>query len=166
MPRQLSELFGGFLWRSAMEGFSALSSKERARLRQEFVQEAGTAFDRLFDPAVQDQLVTFTQREDLAVELGQQLAAKLLQNHVAGDSQVRPTATACCPKCKHPGQRLTKARERLPQRELTTRTGVIVVQREQWKCPKCRVVFFSARPTVATRDGRLQPCVAAEDGAA
>ena len=149
-----------------MEGFSALGPKERARLRQEFVREAGAAFDRLFDPAVQDQLVTFTQREDLAVALGQQLAAKLLQNHVAGDSQVRPLATTCCPKCKREGQRVTKVRERLPQRELTTRAGVIALRREQWKCPKCRIIFFSVRPTVATGDGRLQPRVVAEDGAA
>lgn len=140
-----------------MEGFSALGTKERARLRQEFVREAGAAFDRMFDPAVQDQLVTFTQREDLAVELGQKLMAQLLQNHVAGDSQVRPDATTatCCPKCKCQGQRVTKARGELPGRELTTRAGIIPLRREQWKCAKCRSVFFSVRPTAAIGDGGL-----------
>jgi hypothetical protein len=138
-----------------MEGFTSLGPKDRARLRQEFVREAGAAFDRMFDPAVQDQLVTFTQREDLALELGQELMAELLLNHVAGDSQVRPTVATCCPKCKREGQRVTKMRERLPERELTTRAGVITLRREQWKCPKCRILFFSVRPTAATGDGRL-----------
>lgn len=138
-----------------MDGFSGLTPKERARLRQEFVREAGAAFDRMFDPAIQDQLVTFTQREDLAVELGQKAAAKLLGEHVAGDAQVRPGATqaVCCPKCKQAAQQVTQRRATLPERELTTRAGPLALRREQWRCPRCRIAFFPSGPAAATGDG-------------
>jgi hypothetical protein len=150
-----------------MDGWSALGPKQRARLRQEFLEQAGESFDRMFDSAHQDQLVTFTQREDLAVELGQKLAGKLLTEHVAGDLQVRPAeAAACCPKCKQAGERVTKRRGALPERRLTTRAGEVGLRRMQWRCRKCRIIFFSAGPASATGDGGLQPTAGAEGGAA
>src|SRR5882672_9605981 len=105
-----------------MDGWSRLGPQQRARLRREFLERAGAAFDEMFDPAQQDQLVTFTQREDRAVTLGQELAGKLLTEHVAGDLQVRPAdEAACCPKCHQPGERVTRRRQALPERRLTTR---------------------------------------------
>jgi hypothetical protein len=140
-----------------MDGFSALGPKERARLKRKFLRQAEAAFERMFDPGVQDQLVTFTQREDLAVELGQKLTGELLHDHVAGDSQVQPcgTSAVCCPKCKQAAERVTQPKEKLPERELATRAGTIKLAREQWRCRRCRRLFFSARPTAATGDGRV-----------
>jgi hypothetical protein len=140
-----------------MDGFSSLGPKQRDRLRREFVRKAEAAFDQMFDPARQDQLVTLSQREDLACALGEALAAKLLQEHVAGDTQVRPSAEqpACCPKCKQEGERVTERRQSLPERQLTTRAGEITLQRERWRCRRCRIVFFSVGPAAATGDGGL-----------
>src|SRR5438093_6076935 len=137
----------GTLGGAAMEGRSLLRRKDREALRERWLQRAGTAFERMFAEANQEQLVTFTEREDLAVALSKELATFLLEEHVAADRQVRPSdkQAPCCPKCQQPGQRVRKQNEKLPERELTTRAGDIRLQREQWKCKKCRIVFFSVR---------------------
>ena len=141
-----------------MEGRSFLRRKDREALRERWLQRAGTAFERMFAEAQQEHLVTFTEREDLACALGKELAAFLLEEHVAADHQVRPSdkQAPCCPKCQQPGQRLTKPHAKLPERELTTRTGDIRLRREQWTCKKCRIVFFSAGLQAEVGNGALQ----------
>jgi len=141
-----------------MEGRSFLRRKDREALRERWLLRAGKAFERMFAEANQDQLVTFTEREDVACALGKELAAFLLEEHAAADGQVRPSENRppCCPKCQEPGERLTKPTEKLPERELTTRAGEIKVRREQWRCKKCRIVFFSVRPQAEVGDGEIQ----------
>src|SRR4051794_35682687 len=82
-PRQLLSLltvFGG----RAMEGRSKfLHRREREELRERWLLRAGQAFERMFAEENQDQLVTFRQREDLAVTLSRELAAFLMEEHVA-----------------------------------------------------------------------------------
>lgn len=148
-----------------MEGRSFLHRRDREALRERWLLRAGQAFERMFAEANQDQLVTFTQREDVACRLGQELAAFLVEEHAAADHQVRPSAKQPpgCPKCQRPGTRVTPADGPLPERELTTRAGEVKLRREQWRCPKCRIVFFSARPQAAIRDGALQPAAAGEE---
>jgi hypothetical protein len=143
---------------AAMEGRAFLRRKDREELRERWLQRAGQAFERMFAEANQDQLVTLTEREDLACLLGKELATFLLEEHVSADHEVRPSEKrpACCPKCKQPGERVTKAKEALPERELTTRAGEITLEREQWRCQKCRIVFFSVRPQAQIGDGALQ----------
>lgn len=150
-----------------MEGRSILRRKDREALRERWLLRAGKAFERMFAEANQDQLVTFTEREDLACLLGEELAAFLLEEHVAADSQVRPSEKRppCCPKCQQPAKRVTKAKEKLPERELTTDAGEIKLQREQWRCQKCRVVFFSARSQAEVGDGAIQSEGLGESGA-
>src|SRR5262249_49569718 len=130
--------------RGAMEGRSFLRRKDREALRERWLLRAGQAFERMFAEAQQDQLVTFTEREDLACLVGKELAACLLEEHAAADRQVRPPTKEppCCPKCRQPGERVTKANAALPERELTTRAGEIKLHREQWRCKKCRPIFF------------------------
>lgn len=151
-----------------MEGWSILRRKDREALRERWLLRAGQAFERMFGKANQDQLVTFTEREDLACLLGQELAAFLLEEHAAADRQVRPSEKQppCCPKCQQPGERRTKVKEQLPERELTTRAGEIQLHREQWRCKKCRIVFFSAGPQAEVGDRALQSPVVREGGAA
>ena len=141
-----------------MEGRSFLRRKDREALRERWIQRAGTAFERMFGEANQDQLVTFTEREDMACALAKELAAFLVEEHTAVDSQVRPSdkRPPCCPKCQQPGKRVTKRNEKLPDRALTTRAGAVTLRREQWECKKCRVVFFSVRPEIAVGDGGVQ----------
>ena len=151
-----------------MEGRSFLRRKDREALRERWLLRAGQTFERMFAEANQDQLVTFTEREDMACLLGEELAAFLLEEHAAADSQVRPSEKRppCCPKCQQFGERVTKGKENLPERELTTRAGEIKLQREQWRCKKCRVVFFSVRPQAEVGHGALQSAALAEGGAA
>jgi hypothetical protein len=79
--------FGG----AAMEGGRFLRRKDREALRERWLLRAGQAFERMFAEANQDQLVTFTEREDMACLLGEELAAFLLEEHAAADwSRPRP----------------------------------------------------------------------------
>jgi hypothetical protein len=112
--------------------------------------------------------VTFTEREDMACALGQELAAFLLEEHAATDPQVRPNPkrATCCPKCQQPAARVSQRGAPLPERELTTRAGEVKLQREQWRCRKCRIVFFSAGPAAEAGDGAVQSAGAGEGGAA
>ena len=140
-----------------MEGRSILRRKDREALRERWLLRAGKAFERMFGEANQDQLVTFTEREDLACLLGKELSAFLLEEHAAADRQVRLSEKRppCCPKCQQPAQRVTKANEKLLERDLTTRAGEVTLRREQWRCPKCRIVFFSVRPQAEVGDGAI-----------
>jgi hypothetical protein len=91
-----------------MEGGIFLHRKDREALRERWLLRAGKAFERMFAETNQDQLVTFTEREDLAWLLGKELAAFLLEEHAAADNQVRPSEKRppFCPKCKQPGERV------------------------------------------------------------
>jgi hypothetical protein len=150
-----------------MEGRLNLRRKDREALRERWLLRAGKAFERMFAEANQDQLVTFTQREDMACALGKELAAFLVEEHIAVDVQVRPSEKQppCCPKCGQAGQRVTKQKEKLPERALTTGAGTVTLRREQWRCQKCRRVFFSVRPQVGAGDRGIQPASAGEGGA-
>ena len=151
-----------------MEGRSFLRRKDREALRERWLLRAGKAFERMFGEASQEQLVTFTEREDLACLLGKEMMAFLLEEHVAADGQVRPAKKQPprCPKCEQPATRVTEPDEDLPERALTTRAGAIKLRREKWRCRKCRIVFFSAGPKAEAGDGRVQSVDRAEGGAA
>jgi hypothetical protein len=140
--RQLT-VFSSTQGGKAMEGRAILSRKEREALRARWEQRSAQAFERMFGSANQDQLVTFTEREDMACALGQELAKFLLEEHAAVDGQVRPNAKRppCCPKCRQPAERVTNRGASLPERKLTTRAGEIKLRREQWRCRKCRIFF-------------------------
>jgi len=83
-----------------------LRGQDREVLREEWIRRAGQAFERMFGKANQDQLITFTQREDMACALGQELSQFLLENHVAADVQAKPSEKRppCCPRCQQPAQ--------------------------------------------------------------
>lgn len=151
-----------------MEGHAHFRRKDREALRERWLLRAGQAFERMFRPEDQDQLVTFTQREDLACALAKELAAFLLEEHVAVDPQVRPAEQQppACPRCRQPGQRVTGRQEPPPERVLTTGAGAVRLRREQWRCKKCRILFFSVRPQAGLGDGGLQPAGAGEGGPA
>jgi hypothetical protein len=158
------QIFGG----AAMEGGSFFRRKDREALRERWLLRAGTAFERMFAEANQDQLITFTQREDMACALAKELAAFLVEEHAAVDGQVRPSEKhlPSCPKCQQPGERADKRNDKLQQRVLATRAGNVTLRRERWRCRKCRVIFFSVRPQVEVGDGGIQSARRGESGAA
>ena len=131
----------------------------REELRQRFLAQAGVAFDLLFDPEHQEQLITFEQREERACELGRDLTVWMLQQHLNTDPDACPdaTPTPSCPKCHKPGRRVTPEGDPLPTRAVTTLAGEVTLRRQKWRCTTCRVVFFPPRPTAAAGDGGVQP---------
>jgi hypothetical protein len=115
------------------------------------------------------ELTTFTEREDMACLLAREMAAFLLEEHLADDTQVRPPEEqpACCPRCQKAGERVSERnKKKLPERPLTTRAGDVVLRREQWRCRTCRILFFSARPQAEARHRGVQPAPAREGHAA
>jgi hypothetical protein len=125
-------------------------------LREKWRQRMEAAFERMFADKTQEELVTFTEREDMAALIAKELATFLLEEHLARDPLVRPeAAAACCPKCGKAGERCMKKDEPLPGRCVTTRVGEVELKRERWRCRNCRIIFFSARCATETGDGRL-----------
>ncbi len=125
-------------------------------LHDRWVKRTEAAYRRMFAGKSREELVTLTQREDMAVSIAKELAAFLLEEHVALDSAAEPAeaSTTCCPKCGQPGAPAVQEEE-LPERRVTTRAGEIGVRRQRWWCEKCRIVFFSARRSAASGDGEL-----------
>lgn len=106
-------------------------TSHRDPLRQQFLAQAGTAFDLMFDEQLADDLVTFDQREQRACELGQKLIVALLQQHLQHDSarDPDPQQPPLCPRCHRPAQRRTPPDQPLPQRLLTTGSGEVAFAR-------------------------------------
>jgi hypothetical protein len=118
-----------------------------AALREQFLRHAGAAFDLMFHPEHQADLVSFDQRESRVVELMRDLGGWLLQRQTNADPAARPAEgqPVACPKCGRQGERRTEPADPLPCRPLTTLTGVVHLEREQFTCTTCRVVFFPPR---------------------
>jgi hypothetical protein len=119
----------------------------RQILRQRFLEQAGAAFDLMFDATLAEGLVTFDQREQRALELGQQVILALLEQHAQDDPAANPGPDQLppCPRCQRPGRRVTPPGRPLPARALTTCTGEVTLRRAQYRCTTCRVVFFPPR---------------------
>ncbi len=113
-------------------------------LHERWLQRTEAAYRRMFEGKSQEELVTLTQRENMAMLIAKELAAFVLEEHVAMDSAAQPAeaSTTCCPKCGQPGTPAVEGSETLPERTVTTRAGDIRVRRQRWRCAKCRVVFF------------------------
>ena len=95
-----------------------LSSRDR--LRQQWLQQAESVFDLMFDPDQQDQLVTFNQREHRACTLTRELAVWLLEQHLAEDPAVAlpDSPPPACPRCGRPASRRTPAGDPLHPEDL------------------------------------------------
>jgi hypothetical protein len=115
-------------------------------LQERWKERTNAAFERMFAGKSEEELRTLSQRETMAELIGRELAAFLLEEHVATDATARPPGglVACCPKCNQAGKRAVE-QEKLPARTVTTRVGDINIQRQRWRCEKCRIIFFSAR---------------------
>jgi len=132
-----------------------MDGTNRAR-RERWMQRAEAAYRRMFEGKSEEELVTLTQRENMAVLIGKELAAFLLEEHVAMDRAAQPVeaSTTCCPKCGQPGTAAVQKEEELCERTVTTRVGQIRVRRQRWECGKCRIVFFPAGREISVGDGR------------
>jgi len=131
--------------------------KKKGTVREQWMQRTEAAYQRMFEGKGQKELATLTQREDMAVSIGKELAAFLLEEHVALDPAAQPAeaSSTCCPKCGQAGIPAVRENEELVERSVTTRAGDIQLRRQRWWCAKCRIVFFSARRSAWFGDGRL-----------
>jgi hypothetical protein len=128
-----------------------------AELRERWKQRTEAAFERMLTGKSGEELVTFTEREDMAVLIGKELAAFLLEENVAQDAAAEPAeaSTTCCPKCGQPGEPAVCKGEKLVERTVTTRVGEVHMRRQRWRCAQCRIIFFSTRRAIASGNGRL-----------
>jgi endogenous inhibitor of DNA gyrase (YacG/DUF329 family) len=123
------------------------STDSREELRRRWLAHAAGAFDLMFHPDHQVDLVTFDQREARACELGRDLTTWLIEQHTNADEMAHPTADrqVPCPKCGRPARR--KIEPGAPQgRCLTGLSGEVQLQRDQFACTACRIVFFPPGP--------------------
>lgn len=147
-----------------MEGSQVQGRKAVKGLRQEWLQRSEAAFERMFAAEHQDELITFAQREEMACAVSRELGAWLLESHAETDRSVRPVEAEPprCPKCKQVAERVTKKKAALPERRLTSAVGEVRLRREQWRCRRCRIIFFSAGPAAGVGDGGLQSAAGRE----
>jgi hypothetical protein len=128
------------------------SREERiAQLRRRWLGHAAAAFDLMFHPDHQPDLATFDQREQRVVDLGEDLKNWLLQQHLAVDPHAAAPAdqAVACPHCGKAAQRVERPDKPLFERRLTTLCGEVLLQRDKWRCPACRVAFFPSGPATA-----------------
>jgi hypothetical protein len=143
-------------WAIVTRGRLAMDGK-LAALRERWKRRTDAVFERMLAGKSEEELVTFTEREDMAVMVGKELAAFLLEESVARDAAVAPAdaSTTCCPKCGQPGEAAVRKGEKLVERKVTTRAGEVHMRRQRWRCAKCRIVFFSVGRALASGDGRF-----------
>jgi hypothetical protein len=133
------------------------TDSRRERLKRQWLQQAEAAFELMFDADQQDRLVTFDQRERRAGSLTRELAAWLIEQHIAEDPAVRHTGigSPACPRCSRPARRQAPPEDPLPARSLTCAVGEVTLHRERWYCPTCRAAFFPSGPRARVGDRGL-----------
>ncbi len=62
----------------------------KGTLHERWLQRTETAYRRMFEGKSQEELVTLTERETMAVLIGRELAAFLLEEHVSLDAAAQP----------------------------------------------------------------------------
>jgi hypothetical protein len=131
-----------------MSDTPADSTDPREQLRRRWLAHAAAAFDLMFHPDHQADLVTFDQREARACELGRDLSTWLVQQHANADDLAHPAADrqVLCPRCGRPARRKTGPDSPPPGRRLTGLSGEVELRRDQFTCTACRVVFFPPGP--------------------
>ena len=132
-----------------------MDGTDRGR-RERWMKQAEAAYQQMFES--EEELVTLSQRENMALLIGKELTNFMLQEHVNMESAAKPreASTACCPKCGQPGIPSPKTKkEELEERTVTTRAGRVHIQRQRWKCSKCRIYFFPDGRSTGSGDRRL-----------
>jgi len=119
-----------------------ITTQELKARRQEFLEEAGRAFDQMLGSDGQNALVTFEQREDRACELGDALTRRLLEEHLAADDVADPGVEVACPICAEVVCCESPEQAELQRRQVRTRRGMVEYERAARRCQRCRRVFF------------------------
>lgn len=113
--------------------------------KAEFLRQAAAAYERMMK-SDQEQMITFDQMEDRALEVGSKLERFLMERRLAGAARETEAETACCPHCRQPRKVVASPKPR----RLRGRTGEVSFQRREGYCPSCRKAFFPSGPGVET----------------
>jgi hypothetical protein len=119
-----------------------ITPQELKARRQEFLEEAGQAFDRMLGSDGQNGLVTFAEREDRACELGDALTRRLLEEHLAADELADPGGEVACPICAAVVRCESPEEAEMQRRQMRTKRGLVDYERAARRCTRCRRVFF------------------------
>jgi hypothetical protein len=122
-----------------------ITMKELKARRQEFQEEAGRAFDQMLGGDGQNGLVTFSEREDRACELGDTLTRRLLEEHLEADETADPGIEVACPICNGLVPCDEPEEAEMQTREVQTRRGKVQYERAARRCSRCRRIFFPPR---------------------
>ena len=119
-----------------------ITVEELKARRQEFVEEAGRAFDQMLGSDGQNGLVTFAEREERACELGDGLTGRLLEEHLAAEEAIDPGVEVACPHLRRAGALRRAGEGGVENRQVRTRRGTVEYERAARRCPRCRRIFF------------------------
>ena len=104
-------------------------------LKKSFMAEAEAAFDRMMLQD-QEQMLTFTQIEQRAVELSRKYGSNLIQRRLKYRGE---SGGVCCPRCRGAAEPFAKSGE---VRSVESLTGPIEFERRKFRCARCRIRFF------------------------
>ena len=121
---------------------SRITAEELTARRREFVEEAERAFDQMLSSDGQNGLVTFSEREERACELGDALTRRLLEEHLVADDAADPGVEVACPICGGPVHCRTPEEVEMEKRQVQTRRGAVEYERAARRCKRCRRIFF------------------------
>ena len=113
--------------------------------KAEFLSQAAVAYDRMMK-SDQEQMITFDQMEDRALEVGSKLERFLMERRLADAARETEAETASCPHCRQP-RKVTASQK---PRRLRGRAGEVSFQRREGYCPSCRKAFFPSGPGLET----------------
>ena len=114
--------------------------------KAEFLHEAAAAFDRMMKED-QEQVVTFDQMEDRALEVGSKLEVWLMEKLLAESARKKAAqAQPCCARCQKPLHMTTTLKKRM----LRGLTCEVSFERQEVYCPCCRKAFFPSGPESKT----------------
>lgn len=114
--------------------------------KTEFLRQAAAAYDRMM-LSDQEQMITFDQMEDRALEVGSKLERTLMERRLSDARREQDASAANCPHCHKP-QRVTVS---FKARRVRGRTGEVSFERPEGYCPSCRKAFFPSGPGVEIR---------------
>lgn len=114
--------------------------------KAEFLRMAEEAYERMVKED-QEQMMTFDQMEDRALEVGRRLECWLLEHRLELMVEGKAQEAACCPTCRKP-LRMDSPEER----RILARTGEVRILRAEGYCTSCRKSFSPGRR--ATEVGR------------
>ena len=117
---------------------------EEAR-RAEFLRRAEEAYERMTKED-QEQMITFEQMEERALEVGGKLECWLLEQSLGAAAERKQGQPACCPQCHKPLRM-----EPPEERRVLARTGEVVLRRAQGHCASCRRSFSPGGRTAKTQ---------------